>query len=290
MTDDKDRRLLMSLLEWIYNEDSVQVENCPLTSSGTYTIPVDANRMKSLEHISNFPFVAHPEVFGLHENANLAKNTRETNALLAGVLITQTELLAAMRTDDLSKEDSKDHVEDICEDILSRLPEIIDEKFMIEKYPTNYSNALNVFLHQEVIKFNKLLRYIRQSLTDVQRAISGQIALIPQLENVHLSIRQGLLPQDWTPHSYPSLKPLASYISDLIDRMAFLRKWIDHGEPNVFWLSSFFFPQSFITGILQNYARRTKKSYDTIDMTFDVSAYETEDDLDFDTYKKVGPN
>ncbi|XP_055691880.1 dynein axonemal heavy chain 3 [Lutzomyia longipalpis] len=286
VTDDKDRRLLMSLLDHIYNEDSIEVENYSLALASQYTVPVEANRVKALEHIGTFPFVAHPEVFGLHENANIAKNTRETNALLAGVFITQTELLAATRKEDLSKEDSRDYVQDICEDILGRLPDIIDERVVAEKFPRNYSNSLNVFLHQEVTKYNRLLKYIKRSLIDVQRAIAGQIALIPQLECVHFAMSQGKLPADWTTYSYPSLKSLGAYISDLTDRVEFFQKWLEFGEPSIFWFSGLFFPQSLMTGILQNFSRRTKTPHSMIDMIFDVSAYETEQDLDFEAFRK----
>jgi dynein heavy chain len=47
------------------------------------------------------------------------------------------------------------------------------------------------------------------------------------------------------------LKPLASWVVDLEERLAFVKKWIDHGHPSVFWISGFFFPQAFMTGVLQ---------------------------------------
>jgi dynein heavy chain len=63
------------------------------------------------------------------------------------------------------------------------------------------------------------------------------------------------VPKSWSDKGFLSLKPLASWILDCNARITFLTDWIEKGTPAVYWLSGFFFPQAFLTGTIQNYAR-----------------------------------
>ena len=77
------------------------------------------------------------------------------------------------------------------------------------------------------------------------------------LSHTKTQLMQGFIPDAWKKLSYPSLKPLQSYIRDFTLRIKTVNHWIDQNEPpKVFWLSGFFFPQSFLTAIMQNYARK----------------------------------
>lgn len=45
----------------------------------------------------------------------------------------------------------------------------------------------------------------------------------------------------WMAKSYPSQKPLASYVTDLIARCTMMNDWIAHGPPSTFWITGFYF-------------------------------------------------
>lgn len=127
---------------------------------------------------------------------------------------------------------------------------------------------MNTVLIQEATRFNALIKVVRSSLFNIREAIAGLQVMSAQLEVASRQIYDGKIPDLWLKSSYPSLKPLAGYVSNLLERIAFLQKWIDEGMPVVYWLSGFYFTQSFLTGVLQNFARKYTIPIDLIEFQF----------------------
>ena len=89
VTDDKDRRALMTILGQYYSPDVLQ-DGYKLSSSGVYTMPPDGDHNSYLEHIRKLPLVVKPEVFGLHENADITKDQNATLLLFQSILKTES--------------------------------------------------------------------------------------------------------------------------------------------------------------------------------------------------------
>lgn len=64
-----------------------------------------------------------------------------------------------------------------------------------------------------------------------------------ELELVYTAFLNSQVPSLWAAAAYPSLKPLGSWVNDLIYRCSFIDNWVRHGQPRSYWMSGFFFPQ-----------------------------------------------
>lgn len=168
-------------------------------------------------------------------------------------------------------------IEDIAVMVESRLPGVFNWKEIQTKYPVSYEESMNTVLLQEVEKYNRLLKAMAGSLKNVKKALKGLIVMDDMLENLSNALFDQQVPVVWS-GVFLSLKPLTSWMADLGKRVTFLKDWVEFGEPNIYWISGFSFPQAFLTGTMQNAARRKGIAIDRL--TFDykwVDHIEVED-------------
>ena len=267
VTDAHDRRCLMSILT---DEDggpfhvNILDDNYRFSPSGLYYAPEEGDHESYIEFFKQMPIAADPEVFGLHANADITKDQQETDLMCNSILLTQGN---ATSGGGKSKEET---LAEVAAQIAESIPPVFDLELANYKYPVDYYESMNSVLCQELVRFNRLLEVIHASIGSFQLALKGQIVMTGELDALGNAMFDGKIPAMWAKKSYPSLQPLAAYISELVRRLETLQKWIDEGAPPMFWITGFFFTHAFLTGVLQNYARKYKLPIDTVVFDFEA--------------------
>ncbi|KAL6119092.1 dnah12 [Pungitius sinensis] len=272
VTDDWDRRLLMTILADFYNQDIIEKPRFPFSPSGEYFAPPKSTYDGYVLFIKELPLSQHPEVFGMHENVDISKDLQQTKLLFDSLLLTQGGGAKGGASSGSDKA-----LFDIANDILNELPANFDTEAALLKFPVLYEESMNTVLVQEMERYNTLCSTIRVSLQNLLKAIKGLVVMDAELEAVAGGLIVGKVPDKWAKCSYPSLKPLGSYITDFLSRLRFLQDWCDTSKPSVFWLSGFFFTQAFLTGAMQNYARKYRVPIDLLGFNFQVLPFEASD-------------
>jgi dynein heavy chain, axonemal len=79
-------------------------------------------------------------------------------------------------------------------------------------------------------------------LISIKKAFVGDIVMYEDLEAMGNSMFDNAVPGSWADVGFLSLKPLASWMGELLERIVLLKNWIDGGVPATYWISGFFFP------------------------------------------------
>ncbi|OXU22263.1 hypothetical protein TSAR_003308 [Trichomalopsis sarcophagae] len=266
VTDDRDRRCLNTILRDFYNAEVIRSQDYSFAGEALeYTLPKKCEYRDYIKQIESISAQPSPEVLGLNVNAGITRDldisktffdslARMQGGASIGDASRQDELLLAMKRD-----------------IYDRLPELFDIEEAQKLHPASYAESMNTVLIQEMERYNVLLREMRASMTMLEKAVKGLIVMTPDLETLSAHMLSGKIPPSWRRASaYPSLKPLASFVNDFLERLAFFSDWLHNGKPPTFWISGFSFVHAFLTGAAQNYARKYKISIDLIDFDFEV--------------------
>jgi dynein heavy chain len=80
---------LSSLLDKFYTKDIIENDDYKFDESGLYYAPPEGNYDSYLAFIRNLPSMQSPNVFGMHQNADITKDQAETALLFENILLIQ---------------------------------------------------------------------------------------------------------------------------------------------------------------------------------------------------------
>lgn len=110
------------------------------------------------------------------------------------------------------------------------------------------------------------------------KLFQGELTITADMESLGNSLYLDLIPEGWAIKAYPSLFGLALWYADLLLRIKELETWTaDFQLPAAVWLGGFFNPQSFLTAIMQQMARKNEWPLDRMVLQCDVTKKTRED-------------
>jgi len=111
---------------------------------------------------------------------------------------------------------------------------------------------------------NRVINIVRKTLADVVYAIDGTIIMTPDILDAINAIFDAKVPNSWLYDPSGAeiswlLPTMGQWFSSLIERNKQLYDWMSKGRPQTYWLTGFFNPQGFLTGMKQEVTRMHKK-------------------------------
>ncbi len=84
---------------------------------------------------------------------------------------------------------------------------------------------------------------MKKQLADVQLALIGEVVMSSELDALATALFNNQVPFEWNEkNGFLTLKPLATWYEDLLDRVIFVDTWIKNGKPVIYWVNKFVFP------------------------------------------------
>ena len=283
ITDDLDRDTFITYGNLWVQETIFQPNYCfnNLVTEFTYQIPDTIEHVRFLEFIATMPGKDSPPIFGLHPNADLTFRLKESLEMIAVLIDTQPKDSGG-GSGKSREEEVKEKIE---KELLPQLPPdfiILDvrERLKHLKGPRGIGDPetvpLNIFLRQEIDRFQMILTIVRTSMQNMIDAIEGTIIMTPDIVDSIGAVHDFRVPRkfqfDPTGAEISWMTPsLAGWIKGLLDRHYQLNNWISKERPPSYWLTGFFNPQGFLTAMKQE-VTRIKKTWalDAVEYTTDV--------------------
>ena len=148
-----------------------------------YYAPPEGDMASYKAYIASLPDDDSPEIFGMHSNANITYHLQETHQLLTTVLAIQPRSVAAaagQTPDEIVLAVSKD----ISDDLPMQLRATEAGRTTFTGRPSGLMDSLATVLQQEMVKFNRLLGRVADTLKELARAIKGLVVMSAELDKM----------------------------------------------------------------------------------------------------------
>ncbi|XP_013396327.1 dynein beta chain, ciliary isoform X2 [Lingula anatina] len=272
ITDDWDRKLCRTYLEEYMHPDMLDGE---LYLAPGFPIPPNSDYKGYHGYIDECLPPESPYLYGLHPNAEIEFLTTRSEVLFRTVFEMQPRDAGGDGGGGGTREEK---IKAILDEIVDKLPEEFNMVEIMAKVPVEERTPYVVVAFQECERMSMLIKEIRRSLKELDLGLKGELTITTDMENLGNSLFMDTVPDAWAKRAYPSLMGLTQWYADLLLRVKELESWVsDFQLPAAVWLAGFFNPQSFLTAIMQQMARKNEWPLDRMCLQCDVTKKSRED-------------
>ncbi|KAH8251731.1 hypothetical protein KR038_005556 [Drosophila bunnanda] len=270
ITDDWDRRLCQTYLEELLQQDLIDgdFELCP-----NFPAPPNLDFEGYHLYITEMLPEESPLLYGLHPNAEIGFLTTASEQLLRTIFELQP------RESELSSHcgaPREELVKIMIDDFLDKLQDEFNLQALLNR--VERKTPFVVVALQECERMNALIREIKRSLRELMLGLRGELTITQEMERLDHAIFYDHVPGAWARLAYPSMLGLQAWFADLLHRLKELAGWLnDFKLPCAIWLGGLFNPQSFLTAIMQESARKHDLPLDRMLISCDVTKKQKDD-------------
>ncbi|KAM3184981.1 hypothetical protein ACTXT7_007293 [Hymenolepis weldensis] len=266
ITDDWDRRLCRTFLEEYLQSELIDGD---LFLAPGFQVPPNSDYAGYHGYIDENLPPESPHLYGLHPNAEIEFLTKNAERIFRMVLELQPRDDATSTSESSSREEV---TLQIIDDLMDRLPEGFNIAELGAKQAPEERTPYTVVALQECERMNILIAEILRSLKELKLGLKGELTMSGAMDILAGHLFLDSVPDIWERYAYPSLYPLGLWFADLLTRVKELDVWAqDFTLPGSVWLGGLFNPQSFLTAVMQQTARKFEWPLDKVCISVEVT-------------------
>jgi dynein heavy chain, axonemal len=202
VTDEYDRRVLNCYLDE-YMGDFLFDKNREFffckTKEFAYIIPKQLNLEGFMHDIQELPIISTPEIFGLNPNAEITYYTNSAKSIWDNLL----KMQSSGGDSGQSSSNRDEYIGNIASDIINKVPipyDVIGIRKAAREDMANRKDGpkdftpTQVVLYQELERINNLIEKMTDSLSNLKKALKGEIGMSSELDELAIALFNGFLP------------------------------------------------------------------------------------------------
>ena len=267
ITSARDESVAQELLATLVHEQTIT--RTPFNLSGEaepserlskYMMPSPGSLEHYADHLQRLPAHDCPGVLGIHEQAQGAMVEAEGDSVLKRAFdftfrpslradLTPSSIFDVQSVGQFKRYKTK------VSDVEAKIPELLPTSQLETHFVASYKDSIAIMMNREVSAYNTLIRLLRAQASLLQQSLDGATVFDQDMEEVLHCVLVDKTPPSWLKNSYPSSQSLLVYLSNLQERVDYIREILEKKDPRkglrTFWLPGLFDQANFFTTLLQ---------------------------------------